>query len=87
MTAKISEALGKRLAEAEQTEPQQEIPVIVTVTAGADPAALEQKGLKIHRTFTHIPAISGTLTAAEVHDMAQLEQVEHIDYDSKAWAL
>jgi hypothetical protein len=83
MTAKISEALGKRLTEAEQ----EEIPVIVTVTAGTDPAILVQQGLKIHHTFTHIPAIAGTLTAAAVHDMAQLAQVEHIDYDSKAWAL
>jgi len=84
MTAKIDDELLKRL---EKAEPQQEIPVIVTVKPGADLSGLKQKGLKIEHTFDHIPAVSGTLTAAIANDVAQSDQVESIEYDGKVWAL
>lgn len=86
MTAKISDELLKRLDEAEKAEPQRELPVIVTITTGADLDALEQKGLKIQGTFESISAISGTLTAAQVNEVAQLDQVENIEYDGEVWA-
>lgn len=87
MTTKVSDELLKQLEEAEKEEPQREIPVILTITAGADPATLQQKGLRIRRIFEGISAISGTLTAAEVSELAQLDQVEVIEYDGPVWAL
>ncbi len=87
MTTKVSDELLKQVEEAEKEEPQQEIPVIVTITAGTDPMIMQQKGLRIQRIFKNISAISGTLTAAEVKELAQLDQVEVIEYDGPVWAV
>jgi hypothetical protein len=87
MSTKISETLARRLDEVASTEPQREIPVIVTFGSGTDLAALEQKGLKIQRTFTNIPAVAGTIPAPAVNALAALDQVETIEYDERAWAL
>jgi tripartite-type tricarboxylate transporter receptor subunit TctC len=87
MSTKISNALSRRLNEARTTDPQREVPVIVTIKAGTDLAALEQNGLKIQRSFQNIPAVAGTLAAADVNALAQLDQVEKIEPDETAWAL
>ncbi len=87
MSAKVSDELLKHLEEAEKEEPQREIPVIVTITKGTDLTALEQKGLKIQRTFVNISAVSGTLTATAVNEVAQSEQVERIEFDGTMRAL
>lgn len=87
MSANISDTLLRELAEAKRAEPQGEIPVIVTVTPGADVAALERIGLKIQHRYENIPAVSGTLTAPQVKALAQLHQVERIELDETAWAL
>ena len=87
MSAKISDELLKRLKEASKAEPQREIPVIVTITPGADLTALKQKGLKIQQTFENISAVSGTITAAKVNEVALLELVENIEYDGEVQAL
>ena len=84
MTAKVSDALLRVI---EAAEPQQGIPVIVTTTAGANLTALEQKGLKIQYASKNSPIISGTLPAAEVNALAQLDEVERIEPDSEVWAL
>ena len=84
MTAKVSEELLKVV---EAAEPQQGIPVIITTTAGANLTALEQKGLKIQYASKNSPIVSGTLTAAEVNALAQLDEVERIEPDSEAWKL
>jgi hypothetical protein len=87
MSAKISANLLQRLDEAAITDPQREIPVIVTIRSGADLAALEQKGLKIQRTFQNISAVAGTIPVGEVNTLAEVDEVEAIDYDETAWAL
>ena len=87
MTTKISDELLKRLNEAATAEPQREIPVIVTITAGTDPAVLEEKGLKVQRTFHNSSDVAGTLTVAAVNPVAALDSVVAIDYDGTVWAL
>jgi ribosomal protein L11 len=87
MTTKISNELLKRINEATIAEPQREIPVIVTVTPGTDLDELEEKGLKVQRTFQNSSDIAGTLTVAEVNPVAALDSVVAIDYDGTAWAL
>ncbi len=87
MAAKIDDSLLQQIEEAKKTDPHQEIPVIVTVTPGADLTALEQKGLKIQLRFQHIPAVAGTLSAAEVEEVAALDEVERIEADEKMYAL
>jgi hypothetical protein len=83
MNAKVSDALLKVV---EVAEPQQEISVIVTTTAGANLTALEQKGLKIQYAAKNSPIVSGTLTAAEVNELSQLDEVERIEPDSEVSA-
>ena len=87
MAAKMSDELTKLLERVGKIEPQQTIPVIVTVTPGANLTMLEQKGLKIQRIFEHISALSGTLTAAQANELAQLDQVENIEYDGEMRAI
>jgi hypothetical protein len=87
MSAKISANVLRRLDEAAITDSQREIPVIVTIRRGADLAALEQKGLKIQRTFQNISAVAGTIPVGEVNTLADVDEVEAIDYDETAWAL
>jgi hypothetical protein len=87
MSTKISTNLLKRLDEAARADPQREIPVIVSIRGGADLAALEQKGLKIQRTFQNISAVAGTIPVGEVNTLAEVDEIESIDYDETAWAL
>ncbi|MGH9831755.1 MAG: protease inhibitor I9 family protein [Blastocatellia bacterium] len=83
MTAKISDELLQELKRAEQTDPQREIPVIVTINGPINRAELEEKGLRIAQVFDFISAVSGTLTPAEAQALAQLDQVERIEFDSE----
>ena len=87
MMTKISDELLKQLDEATIAEPQREIPVIVTIASGTDLTVLEEKGLKIQRTFQNSSDIAGTLTVADVNPVATLDSVVAIDYDGTAWAL
>ena len=87
MTTKISDELLKQLDAATRAAPQREIPVIVTITAGTDLAVLEEKGLKIQRTFQNSSDVAGTLTVADVNPVAALDSVVAIDYDGTAWKL
>jgi hypothetical protein len=83
MTAKISPELLRECERTEQTEPQREIPVIITVTDWARRSELDEKGLRVSHAFENISAIAGTLTCAEVEAVAQLDQVEIIEFDGE----
>lgn len=87
MTGKVNDELLKQLAEAKKVDPHREIPVVITLTTGTDPSVLEQKGLKIHHIFKSISAVSGTLTALEINELVQSNQVERIEYDGTVHAL
>lgn len=87
MTTKMDEEFLRQVEESQITEPQREIPVIVTIKPNTDLAVLQKKGLKVHRTFSHIPAVAGTLNAAAAHEVAQLDEVELIEYDGEVHAL
>ncbi len=83
MTAKINDELMQELKRAEQTDPQREIPVIVTVNGPINRAELEENGLQITDVFDFISAVSGTLTPAEAQALAQLDQVKSIEFDGE----
>lgn len=84
MSAKIGEELARRLAEA---DPEAEVPVLVTLKPGADPAALQRGGMKVGRSFQAIPVVAGTVRADRVRQLAELGEVELIDYDGEVRAL
>ena len=85
MVSKVNKALLEQLDQARQTK--REIPVIVSTVAGADLSVLEQKGLCITHRFKNIDAVAGTLTAEHVLELAQLDEVEVIEYDGTFSAL
>ncbi|MGA9767868.1 MAG: hypothetical protein WBV94_02440 [Blastocatellia bacterium] len=87
MAGKISEDLKKRIEEFSKADPQQEIPVIITTKPNADPDKLKKKGLKIENTFENISAVSGTIPAAAIKELAQSDEIEIIEYDGEMWAL
>lgn len=87
MPAKISERLAQKLKEVGQAAAQEELPVIVDIKEGSDLAALKGKGLKIQHTYENINSVSGTLPAASVKALAQLDDVQQIDYDGETHAL
>jgi hypothetical protein len=84
MSTKISEELATRLEEAEA---QAAMPVIVTLKPGAEVTELEHKGLKVRKVFESISAVAGTLTPAAAPGLAELEQVEKVEYDGEVHAL
>lgn len=87
MSAKISEELARMVEEAHAEAPEREIPVIVTITEGSDVETLSRKGLKVQRVFENVPAVSGTATATEVRELAEVHQVERVEYDGEVHAL
>ncbi|MCP4989425.1 MAG: hypothetical protein GY928_26215 [Colwellia sp.] len=87
MTSKINDELLKQMKESEQKNLKQELPVIVSFTSNANLSALKQKGLKIKHIFENISALSGTMTAEEIKELALLDEVECIEYDGTVTAL
>lgn len=87
MSAKISAELSRRLKEAGGASAEDELPVIVTIKKDSDLTALEKKGLKIQHAYENIDAVSGTLPAAAVKSLANLDEVKLIDFDGEVHAL
>ena len=87
MGTKIDAELSKRVREVESTEPQREIPVIVTLSEGADVAELERCGLKVVGRYESISGVYGTIAASAVSAVEGLDSVARIEYDGRAWAL
>ncbi|MBN1640782.1 MAG: hypothetical protein JXA09_06080 [Anaerolineae bacterium] len=79
---KIDRALQERLQATAEQEPDREIPVIVTVAPGSDVGLLAQSGLRIEHVFGLISAVSGTVRASDVAQLAQLEAVVRVEYDA-----
>jgi hypothetical protein len=82
---KVSAELMARVERA--TEESREIPVIVTLAPGTDPAVLEPKGIRIRRVMENIPVVAGTVAGADVTALAELGEVERVEYDGEMYAL
>jgi hypothetical protein len=85
VSQKVSAEVMARV-ESGMEEPQ-EIPVIITLAPGTDPAVLEPKGIRIRRVMENIPAVAGTVAAGDVTDLAELGEVERVEYDGEMYAL
>ncbi len=83
METKLSAELSEMLRQAEETDPQQEVPVIVTLQGDADATELERRGLRISHRLDFISAVSGTAQAAAVQQIAQSDSVARIEYDGE----
>ena len=82
---KISPELMARVESA--TAETQEIPVIVTLAPGTDAAVLDSTGIKVGRGMENIPAVAGTVAAEDVAKLAELTEVERVEYDGEMHAL
>ncbi len=87
MNSKISPQLLKECRASDRSDPQREIPVIVTLTDNKDLSALKKQGLKIAYVYENISAVSGTLTSSGVHQLASSEEVESIEFDGEVETL
>lgn len=85
MSQKVSSEVMARVQGA--TEESREISVIVTLAPGTDPTVLEPKGIRIRQVMENIPAVAGTVTGADVTDLAELKEVERVEYDGEMYAL
>jgi hypothetical protein len=81
---KIQPELAKRLQDVAPAESGTKIPVIISLKKGVEVSTLDEKGLKPYR---NMPGYFGGLTAEEVEDVAQMDEVRTIEYDGKVWAL
>jgi len=82
---KVSPEVMARVESA--TEESREIPVIVTLAPGTDPAVLEPKGIRIRRVMENTPVVAGTVAGADVTGLAELGEVERVEYDGEMYAL
>jgi hypothetical protein len=85
VSQKVSPEVMARVESA--TEDSREIPVIVTLVPGTDPAVLEPKGIRIGRVMENIPVVAGTVDGADVTGLAELPEVERVEYDGQMYAL
>lgn len=84
---KIKPSLAQRLPAMTLDRPDDAIPVIVTVRPGADPAAMETRGLKVDRALESVSAVAGTVSAGDIEALAALDEVRAIEYDGEIHAL
>ena len=82
---KISPELMTRIESARAET--QEIPVIVTLAPGTDPAVLDSTGIKVGRGMENIPAVAGSVAAEDVAKLAELTEVVRVEYDGEMHAL
>lgn len=80
MIAKISNEL---LQATQQANPAADIPVIVTLNGPINQAELAAQGLHISHVFDLISAVAGTVRPAGITALAQLEQVNLIEFDGE----
>ncbi|WP_147305160.1 hypothetical protein [Alkalilimnicola ehrlichii] len=83
---KLDDTLRAMVEEAERTEPDREIAVIVTVTKGTRPSVLTDLGFHIERDYASISAVSGRATAAVLRKLVALEEVRCIERDGEVRA-
>lgn len=82
---KLDETLRQRLAQAGPAS--EAVPVIVSLTEGADPAVLAACGLTIGRHIASIGSVSGTIALGDLRRLAARGEVARIEYDGEVRAL
>lgn len=87
MEGAMSKEMVALLEKSESEGQREEIPVIVTVKEGTDLHKLETLGLKISARFKLLNAVSGHITPEGARKIADLDEVEKIEYDSEMRAV
>lgn len=87
MAEKISSELAERLEDLRRTGSNDKVPVIVTLKAGTDQSVVEDAGLTVENVLDSISAVSGSGSISVVNRIAQLDEVEVVEFDGEMWAL
>jgi len=87
MSSKINAELKAECERVGQTEPQKEIPVVVTISDWSRRAELEHSGLRVNHSFENISAVAGTLPCDKVKAVAELDHVERVEFDGEVRAI
>jgi len=87
MEGALSKEMVALLEKSESEGQREEIPVIVTVKEGTDLHKLETLGLKISARFKLLNAVSGHITPEGARKIADLDEVEKIEYDREMRAV
>ena len=84
---KVDAHLLQVLKQAEKNKDLQRIAVIIRYRPKADLNKLKLKGFNVSKIFENIHAVSGTLIPYDVTGIAELDEVEQIEFDGKMHAL
>lgn len=87
MTAKMDPIVLQECMRLKQSDPEHEIPVIITLSDWAQREVLAGTGLKIAHFFENISAVSGTARAIDLERISSLDGVERIEYDGTVRAM
>jgi hypothetical protein len=83
MATQLTGELLQLCEAAEESEPQREIPVIVTLSDWGRRSEVEARGMRVVHWFERISAVAGMVTAAQARAIAALAPVESIDLDGQ----
>lgn len=83
ISQKLGDELIQILREKQHEDKSQQIPVIVSHKPETNLAELEKAGLKITRKHEQVNAVSGHISLRDTMRLAELPQVEKIEYDSE----
>lgn len=86
MAAEVSNELRQIIQAKKKTDPEEDVPVIVTLSTEADVEGLREKGLKVRFPYENVPAVSGTIPAGKLDALVEASGVERIEYDGEMHA-
>ena len=87
MVQKISGDLIEHMEDIRQRDANGTVSVIVTLKAGANRESLQKTDLRIENVFENISAVSGSVSISGVNELAQLDEVELVEFDGEMHAL
>lgn len=86
MAAEVTSELRRIVQERRKNEPQEDVPVIVTLSRDADMDTLRETGLKVRLSYENVAAVSGTIPAAKLDALVEASGVKRIEYDGEMHA-
>ena len=86
MAAEVTSELRQVVREKRENDPQDDVPVIVTLSRDADLDTLRETGLKVRLSYENVAAVSGTIPAAKLEALVEASGVKRIEYDGEMHA-
>ncbi len=89
MNAEISKEVLDKIKEAQRTNPEMRLPVIITLEPSSDSdfSNLESEGLVVEKPLAAINAVAGTVPANRIGRLARQPRIRMIEYDGEVRAI